>query len=132
MFRLKSAANFILSARCSYHSMVGEAFSYIVQTHLQRMWKEAGRSKASESLFPPPISAALGDGLHDHVLLDPHASGQKVLIFRGLRVRMGMSCGFDSGDVQANQTTTRTQYFGVQAAMARAISDAAQACAASK
>ena len=51
---------------------------------------------------------------------------KRVLAFRGLRVRIGMSCGFEAGDVALNKTTSRTQYSGVQAAVARGVCDAAQ------
>ena len=52
-----------------------------------------------------------------------------LLALRGLRVRMGMSCGFEAGDIELNKTTSRFQYSGYQSTVARAVSDAAQVCA---
>ena len=55
-------------------------------------------------------------------------SGQKsrLLVFRGLRVSMGLSCGFKAADAALNKTTGRTHYSGSCAALARGISEAAQ------
>ena len=57
---------------------------------------------------------------------DAEGGSRALLVLRGLRVRMGMSCGFEAGDLELNKTTSRIQYSGYQATIARAVSDAAQ------
>ena len=59
-------------------------------------------------------------------LLPAGDARKRVLAFRGLRVRMGMSCGFQACDVNVNKTTSRAQYSGMEAQVARGVCDAAQ------
>lgn len=59
--------------------------------------------------------------------LAPGPGPNRVLIFRGLRVRMGMASGTDSpADVQYNQAQGRAKYGGRLAVAAKAVQDCAQ------
>ena len=56
------------------------------------------------------------------------SNNEALLALHGLRVRMGMSCGFEAGDVALNTTTARFQYSGYQSTVARTVSDVVQVC----
>lgn len=58
--------------------------------------------------------------------VDLREYGESVLVFRGLRVRMGAHSGVAARDVAHNSVSNRTQYTGAALAKTKAVCDLAQ------
>jgi hypothetical protein len=102
------------------------------------MWITAPWSGLGASPLSSPAASQSGSSstLSDVIIaeqllraapLGPGPGPGRVLIFRGLRVRMGMASGTgSSADVQYNQALGRAKYGGRLAAAAKAVQDCAQ------
>eukprot|EP00798_Chlamydomonas_sp_ICE-L_P021495 gene21495-28475_t len=91
-----------------------------VRAHLQLLMSVAG-DVDSDTCFGGLTSTA--ELAQDPSMSKPEAS---ILMWRGLRVRMGMHTGVgDSKDIEYNRITGRTEYSGESMAITKSVADAA-------